>query len=957
MTASYNLALVAVSFLIASLASYVALNLAARMAASRGRIALYWLIGGSLAMGSGIWSMHFIGMLALHLPIPVSYDLPITLLSMLIAVLVSGFALFTINRPTLGWRRLFASGTLMGIGIASMHYTGMAAMQMFPPIRYDPTLQALSVAIAIAASVVALWIAFRLRSPAVKRVVQKRIASAFIMGVAITGMHFTGMAAAAFDPASICLATPLQISTVWLATATACGTVLLLAGTMLIRGGENAILAGKSTSMGIGPKIASVFMIAIVLVAGFVVAALFLLVEASERAATREAENVAMAIAQASGDNAIADPARAQRYIDRVYRSTGRDMFFVDMNKRVVADSDRGEIGTLFSSDPDNAISKTLADGQGRTFIETFRPGNTLREFVAALHETPADAKSPIVGAVILEYSEIFDALESDALNTTYLIAAIGVAVVFLISMLGMRAAAGIAPPLRALTRGAEMLAEGNYDARVDVDSSDELGTLATAFNTMAEDLQASRAHMLMYQRDLETMVDERTTELKMAEGAQRQLARELRMVTDHMPVATCYLDRDLIYRQHNRRYAELYGFEDDRINGSRLADIVTPGAYAIIKQPIVKVLAGQPVVYERQLVAEDENSARLETTLVPRLDADGAVVGFYSMIQDISERKRAEDALRQGNARLTAINLQLRQAQNQLLQAEKMASIGQLAAGVAHEINNPIGYVFSNLGTLDHYLGDLFTLLDQYQAASEVIADHAVRAELHSAREKSEIDFVRTDVVALLKESKEGITRVKQIVMDLKNFSRSTGDEVWQWADLHLGIDSTLNIVWNELKYKTEICKLYAELPQVQCRPSQLNQVFLNMLVNGADAIKERGTITIRSGIEGDNVWIEFEDTGGGIAPEHLGQIFDPFFTTKPVDKGTGLGLSVSYGIVKEHNGRIDVTSEVGKGTTFRIWLPIRQATDEDAAIVATRAEAKSPAAAVDEHLGELVG
>jgi len=177
-----------------------------------------------------------------------------------------------------------------------------------------------------------------------------------------------------------------------------------------------------------------------------------------------------------------------------------------------------------------------------------------------------------------------------------------------------------------------------------------------------------------------------------------------------------------------------------------------------------------------------------------------------------------------------------------------------------------------------------------------------------------------------LLAESKEGITRVKQIVHDLKNFSRSASDEKWQWADVHQGIDSTLNIVMNELKYKAEIRKCYGALPSIQCQPSRLNQVFLNMLVNSADAIKERGTITIRSGLEGALVWIEFEDTGSGIAAGDLARIFDPFFTTKAVGKGTGLGLSVSYGIVHEHHGRIDVASQLGKGTVFRVWLPLRQ-------------------------------
>jgi signal transduction histidine kinase len=254
------------------------------------------------------------------------------------------------------------------------------------------------------------------------------------------------------------------------------------------------------------------------------------------------------------------------------------------------------------------------------------------------------------------------------------------------------------------------------------------------------------------------------------------------------------------------------------------------------------------------------------------------------------------------------------------------MASIGQLASGVAHEINNPIGYVASNLGTLESYLASMFELLDRYEAACQSIASESTRMQLASARETADIEFVKADVMSLLAESKEGITRVKQIVADLKNFSRSSGDETWQWADLHQGIDSTLNIVMNELKYKADIRKEYGQLPQVQCRPSQLNQVFLNMLVNSAQAIAERGAITIRTGTEPEQVWVEFEDTGTGIAPENLDRIFEPFFTTKRVGQGTGLGLAVSYGIVSEHGGRIDVASELGKGTVFRIRLPIRQ-------------------------------
>lgn len=276
----------------------------------------------------------------------------------------------------------------------------------------------------------------------------------------------------------------------------------------------------------------------------------------------------------------------------------------------------------------------------------------------------------------------------------------------------------------------------------------------------------------------------------------------------------------------------------------------------------------------------------------------------------------------------LQATNQKLAEAQDQLLQAEKMASIGQLAAGVAHEINNPVGYVASNLSSLGRYVNDLLSLLDACEQLDNTLSGEAPELlALRALKEKIGLTYLRDDLHDLLAESKEGLERVKKIVLDLKTFSHVDEAE-WQIVDLHQGLDSTLNIVWNELKYKAEVVKEYGTLPEVECLPSQLGQVFMNLMVNAAHAIESQGTITLRTGQEGDQVWVEVADTGKGIAPEHLGRIFDPFFTTKPVGKGTGLGLSLSYGIVKKHHGHIDVDSTPGKGTTFRVWLPLRQAT-----------------------------
>jgi two-component system NtrC family sensor kinase len=266
-----------------------------------------------------------------------------------------------------------------------------------------------------------------------------------------------------------------------------------------------------------------------------------------------------------------------------------------------------------------------------------------------------------------------------------------------------------------------------------------------------------------------------------------------------------------------------------------------------------------------------------------------------------------------------------LEDAHNQLLQSEKLASIGQLAAGVAHEINNPIGFVNSNLGTLKSYAGKLLALLDEY-AKSETELSPGSAQRLAAAKREADIEYVREDMNTLIAESIDGAARVRRIVQDLRDFSRP-GDSEWKRVDLHTCIDSTLNVVWNEIKYKAEVVRDYGQLPPVECLPFQLNQVFLNLLVNAAQAIPERGTITLRTTCEGDAVTVAISDTGIGMTPEVRDRIFDPFFTTKPVGKGTGLGLSVAYGIVEKHCGRIEVDTAPGKGTTFVIRLPVERA------------------------------
>ncbi|MHA6863705.1 histidine kinase [Ralstonia pseudosolanacearum] len=586
MYGAYNVPLVSLSLVIATLASYTALDLAGLISVLENpKLRHAWLAAGAAAMGIGIWSMHFVGMLAFSLPIPLGYDFHITAASLAIAILISYFALRVVTRARLTLTRLMAGGTLMGFGIVGMHYTGMAAMRMQPGIRYDPALFIGSVVIAIVASGAALSIAHALSAAGRRHLVIKRIAAAAIMGGAITGMHYTGMAAAHFAPDAICGAAN-SINSQWLATTIAMFTLGILTMTLMV----------------------------------------------------------------------------------------------------------------------------------------------------------------------------------------------------------------------------------SRFDAR------------ATVLREMADTLEAQ--------------VRDRTRKL---EGTLRE--------------------------------------------------------------------------YER-------TTDMLELTR-------------RKMEQEIEERKQAQGRLELEKEEQRRLIHQLEEAHVQLLQSEKLASIGQLAAGVAHEINNPISFVNANLNMLKAWVRNLLQVISAYEQTAGRL-DAKTCADLAAARQSADLDYVRGDILMLIDESIDGALRVRRIVQDLRDFSRP-GSEEWEFADLHAGLESTLNVVHNEIKYKAKVVRAYSELPLVECIPSQLNQVFMNLLVNAAQAIPEQGVITIRTGCGNDWVSVEISDDGIGMSPEVVGRIFDPFFTTKSVGQGTGLGLSVSHSIVQRHQGRIDVVTRPGQGTTFAIALPVRRRQGEAALEVAS--------------------
>ncbi|SDH60721.1 ATP-binding protein [Propionivibrio dicarboxylicus] len=280
--------------------------------------------------------------------------------------------------------------------------------------------------------------------------------------------------------------------------------------------------------------------------------------------------------------------------------------------------------------------------------------------------------------------------------------------------------------------------------------------------------------------------------------------------------------------------------------------------------------------------------------------------------------------ALQKEKAEHLALIRRLEEAHNQLLQSEKMASIGQLAAGVAHEINNPLGFVTANFSVLQQYIARLSRLLATY-AGFENDLSAQERETLAHVKAEIDFEFLNEDISDMFEESSSGLRRVKQIVQSLTDFAEGGGTD-FEPCDLHECLETTLSVMTHELKGKTQILREYGDLPMVECIPSEIRQVFMSLLVNAAQAITGEGRIVIRTCRQDDFACIEVADNGHGIPPDILHRIFDPFFTTKPVGEGTGLGLSIAHGIIRKHAGRIDVESAPGQGTTFRVLIPFHR-------------------------------
>jgi len=396
--------------------------------------------------------------------------------------------------------------------------------------------------------------------------------------------------------------------------------------------------------------------------------------------------------------------------------------------------------------------------------------------------------------------------------------------------------------------------------------------------------------------------------ELSALFGQVESVKREWEKTMDCINDMVILLDPDGRIKRCNRATMEFVGLPYGEIIGRDWQQVMQTDMF-------VPPLDGINSFYCSEIRLETSNRWLSVTYYRDSDDGDLEQSGAVVTINDITQTKQAA-------LDLTEAYTELKATHNQMIQQEKMASIGQLAAGVAHEVNNPTGYIISNLGTLAKYQTRLMDFINAQSGIIDTL-DRTEQEKIAALRKQMKIDYIIGDLPSLVSESLDGAERIKNIVQSLKCFSRKDDDRSTT-ASITDCLDSTINIIWNEIKYKATLKKEYGEIPAIRCYPQKLSQVFMNLIVNAAHALGETGEITVRTWQKNDAAYITVTDTGSGIPEEIRGRVFEPFFTTKEIGKGTGLGLSISYEIVRKHGGEITVESTVGTGTTFTVMLPL---------------------------------
>jgi PAS domain S-box-containing protein len=769
---SYDYRLVALSVIIAITASYAALDLGGRVTASRGAVQLSWLTGGSLAMGMGIWSMHYIGMLAYDLPVTVHYHWPTVLLSLVAAILASAVALFVVSRNTMGPMSTGIGGLLMGSGIASMHYVGMEAMRLQAMCRYTVWIVIVSLVLAIVISLVALWLTFHLRAQT-KSMGWRKLASALLMGIAIPVMHYTGMAAVTFTPMN----QPVDLS--------------------------HSVEITSLGIVGIGGVTLMVLVLAIL-----------------------------------------------TSFVDRLFSAQSLELRHERDLLRILLDNIPDYIYFKDSSNRFIRINKALASWFGIEGPE------------AARGRSPADYFDP----------ETAEMLRSDDQKI----------------LLSGR-------PMIAQTLLLPHSGTSRWMAvtKVPVKDGSPYGPLIVGIS-----------------RDI-TLWKETMEELERSEAS-------FRLLFSAVPHAVFVCDMETFeILQVNDAATRTYGYTAEEFHAMRLYDIYPASDHTLLKQTLEALDPSNLSRDARNHLTKDGRTLDVEIT-VHQLEFHERRTMLITVL-DVSERKRLE--------------LDLRHAQ-------KLEAVGQLAAGIAHEINTPIQYVGDNLRFLSDSFREREAVLVQYERLlAGPLAGEIARGfndQVKAVQQNADMEYLSREIPRALEQSLDGVERIATIVRAMKSFAHPGSDEK-KPADLNQALSEAIIVATNELKYVADVVQDFGELPAVWCNLGDINQVFLNLLVNAAHAIGDvvsksgsRGEIRVRTRCEGGEVVVSIIDTGCGIPAAVQSRMFEPFFTTKEVGRGTGQGLAIARNIVVErHGGRITFEPNLPRGTTFMVSLPVGGALD----------------------------
>ncbi len=936
---SYDPVLVVVSFVIAIVAAYATLLTTTRVAAAvHGVARIIWLSAGAFTMGSGIWAMHFIGMLAFTLPFTVTYGWGTTLLSLVPAIVASAVVIHMMSTPRMGTFRLHIAALIMASGIGAMHYTGMAAMMMNADMLYDPALFATSIVVAFALAALALTVKQRLGERRLSGIAQ--LVSAVVMGCAVACMHYTAMAATVYIPGVGAAVPASALSNPSLAIGTALLSAILLGAVMITTVVDQRF--------------------------GDIRDRLHLILNsAGEGICGLDTE----------GRATFANPAAARMMGWDAAALIGRPIH--DVLRVTRAD------GTAYAPD-DCPTSTSLHDGKTQhSNAETFtrQDGTPVPvEYIS----TPMHARDGhIVGAVLtfrdrteqraLEQDvaqkqhtgQIIQHLLSLALNDTPLATLLDHALHAILSApfaaiekkggifladakdqtLHLAAHTNLADPIRSQCktirfgqclcgRAAEsnqlihascvderheigfdgMAEHGHYN--VPITFRGEVRGVIVLYLPHGHERSDDEVQFLTAVADtLAGIIERKTTEARL-----RRMAKAVESAAESILI----LDAAGVIEYANPAFLNYSAFASEEVLGRRPRDIALqnpdPESTAAMRAALLSdgTWSGILHIERRDGRVHDEE----HTVSSVRDPESGRITNYVALIRDVTERIQMEQQLRQ---------------------AQKLESMGRLAAGIAHEINTPTQYVSDNTV----FLQRAFTgLMDAVAAGNELLTaarasntDHGAIEHAEVAFKKAKLDFLQKQVPPAFEQSLEGLEQVSRIVSAMKEFSHPAQDKTD--LDLNRAIQSTITVARSEWKYVAEMHTEFDEsLPLVPCLPGEFNQVILNIIVNAAHAISDvvgdgadgRGQIMVTTRHADDCAEIRIGDSGAGMSADVRAHIFDAFFTTKEVGKGTGQGLAIAYNvIVEKHGGTIDVESAPGEGTTFIIRLPLQAPTEAE--------------------------